>query len=191
MVCRCSGRNPVGLGDLFRYRSGRRLPPGRGALAKQRDRCRIRPYPGAEQRTAFYLRQSDYLEAYVNGRELVSWSKEYSVPIGNLFVESQNISVLADHLECFVNDQAAAMAIAVTLLDPEVVVLGGGVIEMKASPFEKLVKKTRVRLQSPEPANSVRFVKAKLDRSAAVYGGMCLSLKRERGLAVESHSRSV
>jgi len=122
--------------------------------------------------------QTDCLEAYASGRQLVAWSKQYATPIGHLFVDAGKIPPLADQLEYFLQDQATAIAIAITLIDPELVVLGGGIMEMPGYPIEKLIKLIRARLQAPEPANSAKFVRATLGRSAAVYGGMHLTSKR-------------
>jgi allose kinase len=68
--------------------------------------------------------QTDCLEAYASGRQLVAWSKQYAVPIGRLFVDAEKIEPLADQLEYFLQDQATAIATAITLIDPELVVMG-------------------------------------------------------------------
>jgi allose kinase len=122
--------------------------------------------------------QTDCLEAYASGRHLIDWSKQYKVPIDRLFIDEDKDPSLADRLEHFLRDKAAAIATAVILTDPELVVLGGGIMDMAGYPVEKLVGMIRNRLQVPEPANSAKFVRSTLGRSAAVHGAMHLILKR-------------
>jgi allose kinase len=122
--------------------------------------------------------QIDCLEAYVSGHHLVDWSKQYTIPIDRLFVDADKNPSLADQLEHFLQDKATAIATAVILTDPELVVLGGGIMDMPGYPVEKLVGMIRNRLQAPEPANSAKFVRSILGRSAAVHGAMHLILKR-------------
>jgi allose kinase len=125
--------------------------------------------------------QTDCLEAYASGRQLVSWSDQYAIPIQQLFLEAEKTPSLAGQLDHFLQDQATAIATAVSLIDPELVVLGGGITAMAGYPVEKLIERIRRRLQVPEPANSAKFVRSALGRSAAVYGGMHLILNAAEG----------
>jgi len=119
----------------------------------------------------------DCVEAYASGRQLLHWSKQYAVPIQRLFVDAQTVPALAERLKEFLQDQATAIAIAITLIDPGLVVLGGGITQMAGYQIEKLIEMVRQRLQLPEPAHSVKFVQSALGRSAAIYGGMYLISK--------------
>jgi allose kinase len=117
---------------------------------------------------------TDCVEAYASGRHLVNWSAQYGIPIDRLFADITKDVELARSLEQFLVDEATAIAIAVTLMDPELVVMGGGVVEMPSYPLERLIQTVRTRLQAPQPANSVRFVKSMLGRAAAIHGGIYL-----------------
>jgi len=119
----------------------------------------------------------DCLEAYASGRHLLDWSEKYAVPIERLFIEAKNLPSLAYEVKGFLEDQATAVSTAITLIDPELVVLGGGVIQMAGYPIDDLIEMIRQRLQDPELALSVRFARSMLGHSAAVYGGMCLLSK--------------
>jgi allose kinase len=121
--------------------------------------------------------QTDCLEAYASGRQLVDWSKQYAIPIDRLFVDGRKAQSLVDHLEHFLQDQATGIATAVNLIDPELVVFGGGIMDMAGYPVDRLIAMIRKRLQSPEAVNSAKFVRTVLGRSAAVYGGMHLISK--------------
>jgi len=118
---------------------------------------------------------TDCVEVYACGHHLVDWSEQFGVPVEELFLKE--MPMFAEQLDQFLRDQAAAIAIAVTLLDPEVVVIGGGVIALPGFPLEKMIALIRARLQSPEPANSAKFVRTALGELAAVYGGMHLASK--------------
>jgi allose kinase len=117
---------------------------------------------------------TDCVEAYASGRHLVSWSEQHGIPLDRLFTDITKNVELARCLEQFLADEATAIAIATTLVDPELVVMGGGIVEMSSYPLERLIKAVQTRLQASQSANSVRFVKSMLGRAAAIHGGIYL-----------------
>jgi allose kinase len=65
---------------------------------------------------------------------------------------------------------AVACAIEFTILDPELVVLGGGVTEMEGFPYEEFIQMVRNNLRAPNPRESIRFIRASGDAHAGVIG---------------------
>jgi allose kinase len=115
----------------------------------------------------------DCVEAYASGVVLQTLAVEHSAPVATLF--SQPCSgALAAALRTFVHDQALTVALAMTLTDPEIVVIGGGVTEMAGYPFDALVRQADECL-SPVLGRGIRpIVRATLGPAAASWGALHL-----------------
>jgi allose kinase len=115
----------------------------------------------------------DCVEAYASGLVLQSLATEYGVPVTSLFA-TETPAGLKDALRTFVHDQALAVAMAMTLMDPEIVVIGGGVIDMAGYPFEDLVRKVNERLSPILGQYERRVVRATLGPAAASWGALSI-----------------
>lgn len=115
----------------------------------------------------------DCVEAYASGVVLQALAREHRVPVATLFARSA-IGTLDAALNTFVRDQALTIALAMTVTDPEIVVIGGGVIEMDGYPFDALVRQTNDCL-SPVLGKDIRpIVRATLGPAAASWGALRL-----------------
>jgi allose kinase len=113
----------------------------------------------------------DCVEAYASGAVLEALAIENNVPVATLFSE-QSTGKLEAALRTFVHDQALTIALAITLTDPEIVVIGGGVTDMAGYPFDDLVRQTNDCL-SPVLGKDVRpVVRATLGPAAASWGAL-------------------
>jgi allose kinase len=127
----------------------------------------------------------DCVEAYASGAVLQTLAVEHSVPVATLFSQPR-AGALAAALQTFVHDQALTVALAMTLTDPEIVVIGGGVTDMAGYPFDALVRQTDECL-SPVLGRGIRpIVRAMLGPGAASWGALHLirdALGRHQGTA--------
>ena len=115
---------------------------------------------------------TDCVEAYASGLVLQSIASKHGRPIAELFVEAH--TELDGELKTFLSDQALTIATAITLTDPEVVVVGGGVVEMTGYPFDELVRLVNEKL-SPVIGREKRPIrKAELGMSGATWGAIGL-----------------
>jgi allose kinase len=115
----------------------------------------------------------DCVEAYASGTVLQAFAAEHGVLVATLFSQFHS-GTLAAELQTFVHDQALTVALAMTLTDPEIVVIGGGVTEMAGYPFEELVRQTDECL-SPVLGRGIRpIVRAALGPAAASWGALHL-----------------
>jgi allose kinase len=115
----------------------------------------------------------DCVEAYASGVVLQALALEHGVPVATLFSRA-GTGTLDAALKTFVHDQALTVALAMTLTDPEIVVIGGGIVEMKDYPFEALVRQTNDCL-SPVLGKNIRpIVRATLGPAAASWGALQL-----------------
>lgn len=116
---------------------------------------------------------TDCIEAYACGHTLLSLATQYDCPIDLLFVQNEN-EKLAAELDQFVVFQAYMLATLVTLFLPDMILVGGGIPNMKGYPKDKLIQYTRCKLQQPYPSNSVRINWASLGDTAVLHGALAL-----------------
>lgn len=77
-------------------------------------------------------------------------------------------------LDEFVRSLAVPIATEITILDPDVVLLGGGVIDIPHFPYERLLEQIVFRTRKPFPANNLEIVRVPNDplqgiRGAGIY----------------------
>jgi allose kinase len=109
------------------------------------------------------------VETNCSGVALRRWyeSKERLYPIDQLF------SYAKDEPEIIklVDNCARAIATGINLFDPDVAVLGGGVIDMVDFPLDVLIKKATTYLRKPLPYEKVTFMKASSSSFNGAIGG--------------------
>lgn len=115
----------------------------------------------------------DCVEAYASGAVLETLAAAHGVSVASLFAEPAT-GKLADALQTFVRDQALTVALAMTLTDPEIVVIGGGVTAMAGYPFDALVRQTNDCLSPVLGKDTRPIVRATLGPAAASWGALTL-----------------
>lgn len=70
----------------------------------------------------------------------------------------------------FIDNLSLPIATALNILDPDALIVGGGVIAMKAFPRDLLEERVRVHARKPEPEASLRLVFAEPSQDNAVIG---------------------
>lgn len=126
---------------------------------------------------------TDCVEAYACGHTLTEVASRMGCPVEKLFTYSKaspEQTELADELDQFICYQAYMLATVSTLLQPKVVVIGGGVPLMENYPRELLIANTVRHLQKPHPADTIRFVWASLGDSAVLHGALALLATHEK-----------
>jgi allose kinase len=96
------------------------------------------------------------VETYVGGKFLdaVRREKYPETPIGELF-KKHGVDV---SLGSYVRHLAAVIASEINIIDPESVILGGGVLSMNAFPYDTLVESIRSYVRKPLPEGNLRFI---------------------------------
>jgi allose kinase len=92
-------------------------------------------------------------ECYASGRHLSALRDQYfkETVMDDLFSEHRENSVLKD----FVDKIACVVATVINILNPEYIILGGGVIGMKDFPKEYLEKCIRIHTRKPYPEQNL------------------------------------
>lgn len=115
----------------------------------------------------------DCVEAHACGHTLAALAARARVPVETLFAHRGD-PALDRSLEEFVMLQAWMIATAVTLLEPDDVLVGGGIPSMDAYPHETLERTIRAHLQHPRPADTLRISHASLGHHGALHGALAL-----------------
>lgn len=108
------------------------------------------------------------LENHVSGWRLQQLRERYfsDCPIADVFSQHKAHQVLKE----FVENMAIAIALEASLLDPEYIILGGGIIQMNDFPKTYLEKRITSRTRQPLPANSLQFIYATDGQANGVIG---------------------
>lgn len=111
----------------------------------------------------------DCLEAYASGHHLRELQAAHGVPYEALFMADRP-PALVEARDRMVRDLACAVATAVNLLDPERVVVGGGIPSMNGFPRRRFEAVVRDHLRRPRPAERLDLAWSALGSRAALYG---------------------
>jgi len=108
------------------------------------------------------------LENHASGKYLVSLidSDFPGIDVSDIF------SLHANHpkILTFIENTAIAVAIEVNLLDPEFIVLGGGVLQMKDFPKSLLEERIKARARKPFPSENLEIIYATDGQENGVIG---------------------
>lgn len=96
--------------------------------------------------------------------------------IESIFSQHQTHPLLLE----YVQNLAMPIATEANILDPDTIVLGGGVLFMTDFPKETLLEEIRKRLRKPFPYRTVKFVFAAHNQQSGVLGGAYLIKQRSR-----------
>lgn len=109
------------------------------------------------------------VETHCSGRHLQRLSSELFPfdPIGEIFLRHSEHPRIIE----FVEDLAYPIAAEITLLDPDVSVLAGGVITMDGFPRERLERTISARVRHPYPAENLRLIFTEHTQQSGVLGG--------------------
>ncbi len=117
-------------------------------------------------------------ETYISGHKLEAISNAFNIPVHEVFTRWGEDSILGRRLKEFVEYQAMILAIAVTIINPSVLVIGGGVVSMKGYPKDELKKELNIHLLRQIPQQVFSTVWAQCGNNAGFYGGLYLFKER-------------
>ena len=116
------------------------------------------------------------MEAVAGGKYLAKLCREVYVdtPIGEIFTAHGEDALLRD----FVDRMAVAIATEVNILNPDCVLVGGGVLAMRDFPRTLLVERIHVHARKPYPDRSLRLVFTGDDPEKCVVGAAIHAMRR-------------
>ena len=86
--------------------------------------------------------------------------------IKNIYLRHSSCESVKQQVEVM----AAAVATEVNILDPDHVVLGGGLLQMEGFPKEYFEERIRFHTRKPYPLNSLRLLYARPDQENGIIG---------------------
>ncbi len=119
------------------------------------------------------------LELHAAGKRLQKIADKYDIDIDKIFLDAD---LEESEINEFVSNIAIGTSSVINIIDPELVVLGGGVIKMKGFPLDKLTNEIRYFLRTPEIKNELKIVLSPSGKysgciGAAIYCFSHLQLK--------------
>ena len=119
------------------------------------------------------------LEAVAGGKALARIQKEQypGTPIGDMFSLHGRDQALLD----FVDGMAIAVTTEVNILDPDQILLGGGVLNMKDFPRALLDKKIREHTRKPLPWEELHLIYTEDEADKSVVGGAIYARRKLNG----------
>jgi allose kinase len=116
-------------------------------------------------------------ETLAGGIRLSTLGSEYfpGTPVGELFVRFANTEVLA----AFIDDLAIIITTEINLLDPDCIILGGGVLYMPGFPLSVLEARVLAHTRKPFPAANLRVLYSRASQEKGVLGAALSIFERE------------
>lgn len=116
---------------------------------------------------------TDCIEAYACGHTLINLAATYKCTVKQLFTINSNPE-LSKELDRFLLYQSYMLATVITLINPDIILVGGGIPRMQGYPCDKLISNVRNHLQKPYPADHVKIKWASLGSNSFLYGALAL-----------------
>ena len=116
------------------------------------------------------------VETLTSGNWLAGWKRQHAADTAfeNLFTD---YGQHADLLE-FVDRLGRTIASEMNILDPEYLILGGGVLSMAAFPLARLEQQIRLHLRGPQPAEGLTIIQSGVTDETGCRGA-CLAAQRD------------
>lgn len=108
-------------------------------------------------------------ELKCSGIHLTRICKEYfpETDISEVFTKYADTRIVKEYVDTL----AIPMSAEITILDPDYVVMGGGVISMKDFPISRLIEQIKMRARKPYPSENLEFVFPDHTQVSGVVGG--------------------
>jgi len=108
------------------------------------------------------------LENHASGRHLMTLLENdfKGTDVSEIFT----LHVAHPKVMTFIENMAIAIALEVSLLDPEYIVLGGGILQMKDFPKDRLEARIKERARKPFPSESLEIMYANEGQENGVIG---------------------
>lgn len=122
----------------------------------------------------------DTLEVYASGRAMQEIAEKRGFPIMDFFAFLEKDAETAAWFECCLRDQILHIATAMSLMAPDVLVLGGGVLELAGYPGERLEAGLRGYVPAHETGRDLSILYSRLGWQAALLGAERVVSSRAR-----------
>lgn len=108
----------------------------------------------------------DCVELYASGKRLEEVKAARNCKSDSVFLCQE----MKEEIDKFLKALSFAISTGANLLDPDVLVIGGGLVESKEFPWGELIKQIEEKTRAPLPREHVKIVKAQLGYKACLFG---------------------
>ena len=125
------------------------------------------------------------IEAYASGKRLQYIRDEYfpDTNLGEMFQDHSKNPIIQEYIEYL----SIPIAIEINIFDPDYIILGGGVLQMKGFPYDDLKAHIYKHVRKPYPAENLRYYYSYSDQTNGVIGAGIYGFKqREENLRNDS-----
>lgn len=131
------------------------------------------PFYGLEQQCA--CGNDGCAEIMCSGHALQLLQKQYfpDTDISDIFLEHEQDFKIKQYIDIL----SIPISTEITILDPDYIVFGGGVLMMNNFPIKELINSIKKRTRKPYPSNNLQFVFSEHTQSSGVLGGAYLKWK--------------
>lgn len=108
-------------------------------------------------------------ELHCSGKHLQEIRAEYfpDTVIDDIFTKHGDDPVIQEYIDIL----SYPISTEITILDPDYVLMAGGVMIMKDFPMERLLEQIRIRCRHPYPAEDIQFIFPEHTQTSGVIGG--------------------
>ncbi len=116
-------------------------------------------------------------ETMASGKRLFEIQAEFfpDTSIGDLFTQHGEEGILKD----FIDDLTIPIATEINLLDPEYVILGGGLLQMADFPTPSFEERLMAHVRKPFPAQNLQIIYVSGTLESGVIGAALLAFEKE------------
>lgn len=120
---------------------------------------------------------SGCIELYASGKRLEHIRSQH-YPEASSFEEMLNLHSTDQVIVEFLDYVAIALAAEINILDPDIILVGGGVINIPTFPYEELLNSVKRHVRKPFPANNISFLRIPIDEKQGVRGAGLYAWKK-------------
>lgn len=122
------------------------------------------------------------VETFASGKYLRKLCDENfkDTHIGDVFKEQKDDPIIKN----FIRELAIPIAAEINILDPDYIILGGGVLQMEGFPFEELEKGIHEFARKPYPEQNLHFLYSVPGQENGVIGAGIYALKEMKSIKI-------
>ncbi|QCX34030.1 allose kinase [Caloramator sp. E03] len=108
------------------------------------------------------------MEIYASGKKLSQIKDKYfpKTEISNIFLEHAD----SKYIKKFIDNISIPVATEVNIFDPDVIIVGGGVLQMKGFPFDEFERCLYRHLRKPYPAENIEILYSEQNQISGILG---------------------
>lgn len=117
----------------------------------------------------------DCVELYASGKSLEKRAKMFKEKFNKNLSQDNYFTFFDENwkkeIDSFIEALSFSISTFVNIIDPEVVLIGGGVSQANGFPWAEILKKTMQKIRKPLPYERIKFRKAELTYQENLIGG--------------------